>query len=141
MKKSKQKLDTILNKTFKFAKKTAKNFYFNTWAKNPPQCQALDNQIIAITREGWEHIIDDTSRTKTDVLGRLFVLERAKKLLEKTTTFSQKHTKNDKEYWVFDGVVKNIALRVVIRSIKKSPLHFLTVIKKGTVENKIKTNA
>ena len=91
----KDNLDTILNQTFKYAKRIAREFYFYSWAKNPPKCPAFRREIVHITREGWEHIIDDTSRTKTDVLGRLFVLERAKLLLEKATTFSEKHTKGE----------------------------------------------
>ena len=132
-KNKKKDFDKILNKTFKYAKKIAKDFYFNKWANNPPKCPAFDGEVVNITREGWEHIIDDTSRTKTDVLGRLFVLERAKALLEKVTTFSSKIDKAKKEYWIFDSVIRKVTLRVVVRSINGNPRHFLTVIKKGTV--------
>lgn len=133
-----QNFDTILNRAFKYAKQIAKEFYFKEWTPNPPKCPAFDGEIVHITREGWEHIIDETARTKTDVLGRLFVLERAKALLEKATTFSEQHKRNKKEYWVFDSVINKIRLRVIVRSIENNPKHFLTVIKKGTIENEIK---
>jgi len=136
--KTEQKLDTILNHTFKYAKKLAKDFYFNVWAKNSPKCPALGGEIINITREGWEHIIDETSRTKADVLGRLFVLERAKVLLETANIFTTKEKRQKGEYWIFDGVIKQVRIKVVVRSIEGTPKHFLTVIKKGTIENEIK---
>lgn len=135
---SSQNLDRILDYIFKYAKQIAKEFYFQEWASNSPKCPAFNGEIVHITREGWEHIIDETTRTKTDVLGRLFVLERAKALLEKATTFSEQHKRNEKEYWVFDSVINKIRLRVIVRSIENNPKHFLTVIKKGTIENEIK---
>ena len=46
-------LDTILNRTFKYAKQTAKEFYFKKWAKDPPKPPAFEGEIVHITREGW----------------------------------------------------------------------------------------
>ena len=134
---SNDNLNIIFDTTFNYVKKLARDFYFNLWAKNPPRCPAFNGEIVNITREGWEHITHDERKTKTDILGRLFVLERAKKLLEKTTIFSEKHTRDKKEYWVFDGVIDGVRLRVVVRSVEGKPKHFLTVIKKGSVEDEI----
>ncbi len=69
-------MDEIFHKTFKHAKQLAKEFYFGVWAKNPPRCQAFSGEMIHITREGWEHITHEEGKTKTDIMGRLFVLER-----------------------------------------------------------------
>lgn len=138
MKNDKENLNTILDATFKFAKKTAKEFYFKIWAKNPPKCSAFDGEIIYITREGWEHTIKIIRRTKMDVLGRLFVLERAKLFLDEARLF-QDHTEkiiNKKlhEYWIFEGIIEEVSVKVVIRSIAKGQKHFLSVIRKGSVK-------
>ena len=88
----KKNLDKILNRTLKYAKKIAKKFYFQEWEKDPPKCPAFDGEIINITREGWEHIVHSEIKTKTDILGRLFVLERARELLQTATIYLTKET-------------------------------------------------
>ncbi len=129
-----ENLNTILDATFKFAKKTAKEFYFKIWVKNSPKCPAFGGEVINISHYGWEHLIHDENKTKSDIMGRLFVLERVKFLLETATTFSEKRIIKNREYWVFDSVIEDVRLRVVVKSIDNQPKHFLTVIKKGTVE-------
>jgi len=133
-------LNTILNATFKFAKQKAKEFYFRNWAKNPPVCPAFDGEVVNITREGWEHTIKEIRRTKMDVLGRLFILERAKKLLAEAALY-QDHTEkiiNQQlhEYWVFYAILDEISIKVIVRSIAKGSKHFLSVIRKGTIVEK-----
>lgn len=135
-----QDFDTILNYTFLYAQKKAKEFYFKIWVQNFPRCPAFGGEVVYITREGWEHIIDDTGRTKSDVLGRLFVLERAKELLETATIFVTQEERKEKLYWIFDGVVADVRIKVVVRSINNGPKHFLTVIKKGTIRQQMKQN-
>jgi len=137
----KNNLDTIINQTLKYAKKIAKEFYFKEWAKNPPKCQAFDGEIIDITREGWEHITHHEVKTKTDVIGRLFVLERAKVLLETTTLFNIKEVKEEKTYWILEGAIQGVRIKVIVRSIDDGPKHFLSVIKKGTIIDEIEKNS
>ncbi|MFH1713382.1 MAG: hypothetical protein ABH896_04330 [Candidatus Jacksonbacteria bacterium] len=138
----KQNLNGILNRTFKYAKQTAKEFYFKKWAKNPPKCPAFNGEIVHITQEGWEHVVKTIRRTKMDVLGRLFVLERAKKLLEQSVAFQDyqevTNRKYKVEYWIFYGIVYDVNIKVVVRSIKDGAKHFLSVIRKGSVEKEIK---
>lgn len=139
---SSQNLDTILNRVFKYAKQTAKEFYFQEWASNPPKCPAFDGEIVHITREGWEHVVTTIRRTKMDVLGRLFVLERTKKMLEESTTFQDYQKATDQkckaEYWIFYGIVADVNIKIIVRSIKGGPKHFLSVVKKGSIEKEIK---
>ncbi|MBU2545150.1 hypothetical protein KKC65_01690 [Patescibacteria group bacterium] len=132
--------DKILNQTLKYAKNIAKEFYFQEWGENPPKCPAFDGEVVNITREGWEHITHDEIKTKTDILGRLFVLERAKVLLETATVYTtrERETGRKKKYWIFEGVISDVRIKVVVRSIDDNPKHFLTVIKKGSVEKDIK---
>jgi len=134
-------MDEIFHKTFKYAKQLAREFYFRVWAKSPPQCLAFGGEVVHVTREGWEHIIDDTARTRTDVLGRLFTLERAKKLLEEAATFQDHRERTDLpqkvEYWMFEAVIAEVKVRVIVRSIAGGPKHFLSVVKKGTIEREL----
>ena len=77
-----------------------------------------------------------------DVLGRLFVLERAKKMLEKSVAFQDYQeatdTKRKVEFWIFYGIVEDVKIKVVVRSIKGGTKHFLSVVRKGSVEKEIK---
>lgn len=132
-----QNLDTIFNDTFKYAKKLAKEFYFKNWVKNPLKCPAFKGEIIHISRIGWEHTIKELHKSKMDILGRFCILERAKKLLESATQFQDYEKRNGNEYWAFDAVVQDIKIRVIIRAIKGKEKHFLSVIRKGSVQKEI----
>lgn len=85
-------LDKIMNQTFRYAKKLARDFYFNNWSKSPPKCSAFKNETINISHEGWNHLVYFRKRTRFELLGRLFILERAKELLETSPHF-QSHIK------------------------------------------------
>lgn len=128
--------DAILNETFEYAKDLAKNFYFNVWVNNPPECLAFDGAVVHITREGWEHLAEDSRKTKMDTLGRFFVLERAEVLLETTSHFQdyRKSPNGRVQYWGFSGVVDLVEVRVIVRSIESGRKHFYSVIRRGSVE-------
>ena len=132
-----QNLDIIFNSTFKYAKKLAKEFYFKNLVKNSIKCPTFKKEIIHISRIGWEHIAHDEAKTRMDILGRFFVLERAKKLLETTTQFQDYEKRNGNEYWIFNAVVEGIKIRVIIRAIQGKEKHFLSVIRKGSVQKEI----
>jgi hypothetical protein len=130
-------MDKIFNETFKYAKRLAKDFYFNTWAKKPPQCPAFKNEKINIGHEGWNHTVTTIRRTKMDVLGRMFCLERAKYLLENSITFQDQRKIRDMEFWIFESVVEDVKVKVIVRSIGGGTKHFYSVIRKGLVEDEI----
>jgi len=132
-----QNLDTIFKNTFKYTKKLARDFYFKNWAKNPPKCPAFKEELIHISRIGWEHIAHDKAKTRMDILGRFFILERAKKLLETTTQFQNYETRNGAEYWAFNAVVQDVKIRVIVKAIQGKEKHFLSVIRKGSVQKEI----
>ena len=129
-------LDSILDEVFGFAELLAKEFYFDHWAKNPPQSSAFNGEVIEITRAGWEHIIDDPRKSRMDKLGRILTFERAKALLEIASTFQdhQRSTNGKIQFWGFSGVVELVKVRVIVRSVDDGPKHFYSVIRKGTVE-------
>ena len=130
-------MNKIFNETFKYAKKLAKDFYFNEWAKTSPKCLAFDGEVVHITREGWEHVAHLRKRTRFEVLGRLLVLERAKKLLETATVFQDYRKTNGVEYWCLGAVIGEIKIRVIVRSVDGGQKHFLSVIRKGSIEKEI----
>ena len=134
-----QNLNTIFNNTFKYAKKIAKEFYFKNWAKNPPKCPAFKGEEIHISRIGWEHTVKELHRSKMDILGRFCVLERAKKLLETATQFQDREKRDENEYWVFNAVVQDIKIRVIIRAIGGKEKHFLSVIRRGSIQKEIES--
>lgn len=132
-----QNLDKIFKRTFAYAKKLAKEFYFSGWAKNQPKCPAFKGETIHIGREGWEHTVKTIRRTRMDVLGRLFCLEKARHLLEMSSTFQDYRKIKDLEFWVFESVIGDTKIKVVLRSIKDGPKHFYSVIRKGSVDEEI----
>lgn len=133
--------NVIFDATFKYAKKLARDFYFNVWAKNPPKCPTFDGEVVCISHDGWEHIVHDEWKTRMDILGRIFALERAKKLLEKATNFQDYEVRDDIEYWIFNAVIQDVKIRVIIRSINKGPKHFLSIVRKGSVTKEINGNS
>jgi len=134
-----QSLDLIFNSTFRYAKKLAKEFYFKNWAKNPPKCSAFKNEEIHISRIGWQHIAHDEAKTRMDILGRFFILERAKELLETTTKFQDYKKRDGNEYWIFNAVVQGIKIRVILKSVKGEEKHFLSVIRKGSIQKEVES--
>lgn len=137
---SNDNLNVIFDTTFTYAKELARDFYFNIWVKNPPRCPAFNGEIIRASHDSWEHIVHDESKTRMDIPGRLFILERAKKLLQETSSFQDYEIRNDIEYWIFNAIIQDIKIRVIIRSIKNGPKHFLSVIRKGSVMREINEN-
>ena len=135
-----QNLDTIFNSAFRYAKKLAKEFYFKNWKKNPPRCPAFKGEVIHISRIGWEHIVHDEAKTRMDILGRIFILERAKKLLETASQFQDYEKRGEIEYWAFNAIVQDIKIRVIVRRVREEEKHFLSVIRKGSIQKKISGN-
>jgi hypothetical protein len=127
-------LDTIFDKTFRYATAEARRFYFQTWRKAQPPCPAFAGEVIQITHFGWEHITHAERPSKLDVLGRFFVLERAKVLLETATSFQDYRKEQDMEFWELSGVIEDVKIVVVIRAIKGGSKHFFSVIRRGTVK-------
>ncbi len=126
-------LDTIFEKTFTFAEREARRFYFQIWRGVQAPCPAFGGEVVKITRVGWEHISRSERRSKLDVLGRFFVLERAKVLLETATPYQSYRQQGEMEYWELAGIVAEVKVVVIVRAIKKGPKHLLSVIRRGTV--------
>ncbi len=65
----------------------------------------------------------------------------ARKLLEESAAFQDYEERTNVghkvEYWIFEAVVEDVKVRVIVRSIKGGHKHFLSVIKKGTIEKEL----
>lgn len=133
-------LNTILDRTFQYAKKIAREFYFHVWAKNPPKCLAFGGEVINISDYGWDHLAYLRKRTKFELLGRFFVLERAKRLLETAHNFQSHITRQDMDFWSFEAEVEEVKIKVIVRSIENGKKHFYSVIRKGSVEKEIENH-
>ena len=95
-------------------------------------------ELKAALEEGWNEVPTKNPthaerRSKLDVLGRFFVLERAKILLETATYFQNYRQDEEVEYWELSGVVDEVRVVVIMRSIKKGSKHLFSVIRRGTV--------
>ena len=126
-------LDTIFEKTFRFTEGEARRFYFRVWRQDQKPCSAFRGEVVKITRIGWDHITHAERRSKLDLLGRFFVLERAKILLETATYFQNYRKDGEVEYWELSGVVDEVRVVAIVRSIKKGSKHLFSVIRRGTV--------
>jgi hypothetical protein len=121
----------ILEKTFRYSFKLAKQYYFNQLSKQDISCPAFGSEQIAVTREGWEHLVHAERKSKLDVFGRFFVLESVQSLLESAQQATYYRKTDSTEYWGFEGIVENVRLRVIIREIDKSGKHLYSVIRLG----------
>lgn len=133
----KKNFDKIFNKTFRYSKKLTKEFYFKIWRKNPPKCPAFGGERINVSRELWDHVLYAKKRPKTEILGRFFVFERAKCLLEIVVKYSAYRKKGKEQFWLLTGKVKGVRVKVVIRSINKGEKHLYSIIRKGNLEKEL----
>ena len=130
-------LDEIFDKVFDYAKKLAQEYYFKTWSKRPPHCPAFGGESIHISREGWEHLALFHKRTRFELLGRFFALERAKQLLETATHFQDHTHRGEVEFWSFEAEVDGAKIKVIVRSVHGGSKHFYSVIRKGSVHKEM----
>ncbi|MBI4530696.1 MAG: hypothetical protein HY709_04170 [Candidatus Latescibacteria bacterium] len=91
-------LDTVFDKTFRFAESEARRFWFQIWRKTQQPCLAFEGETVKITHLGWEHLLHAERPSRLDVLGRFFVLERAKHLLETSTHYRTYRQEGINEY-------------------------------------------
>lgn len=131
-------LNKLGQKIFDYAVKEGKRFYFEKWVPKDCECKAFDGEIVNITREGWEHIVEDTRRHWLDIIARIAIFERAKKLLEEAEHFQKHKEVEDLEYWIFEAEIEEIVVRTIVRSINKGPKHLYSIIPKSSVANVVK---
>ena len=131
-------------------RKEAKNLY-KTFGRI--KCPALGNDWVHFTSEGFNHLIyriKKQERHKSVQIMRFELLNKAKELLEKTTTvqeyeeyfnqlevrmFKRKQLKNVKFCdWGFISIIGKFRIKVVVRKIRDGERKFHSVIPAWSTE-------
>jgi hypothetical protein len=102
--------------------------YYEKWRKTGSFSPAL-NEIIHVTRLGWNHLIDPRKRrTKRQKAIRLEALPLAKKLIETSTTYQEKRRDKGLEYYAFVAEIEGRRIKTVVSSKNGGKKVFLSVI-------------
>jgi len=109
---------------YKVARDKAEIFYFKKWRGKEKTAPAF-NEIVLISRAGWEHIVFQKKRSKAEQLRRLETLPLAKKLLETSTTYQEERSKGEAQYFAIVGFVERKRIKVVVRSKGKNGKKYL----------------
>lgn len=109
------------------AKVIAWKFYI-AWRKTGSASPAFDNEIIWVSRLGWNHLVSPRKhRTQQETLRRLKALPLAKKIIETSTTYQEYRKDRDITYWAFIAYLDSQKIKVVVSSRNKKK-YFLSVI-------------
>jgi len=113
---------------YKKARDKAENFYFKKWRGKEKIAPAFE-EIVYVSRAGWDHIVFQKKRSKAEQLRRLEALPLAQKLLETATTYQEHRSKGDSHYFALVGFIQSQRIKVVVRSKgKKSNKYLYSVI-------------
>lgn len=88
---------------------------------------ALENSVL-FTRWGWDHLLVEKYRTKSEKIERLSLLPLAKKLLEISTTVQSKRFQNYHDHYQFTALMSGIKITVIVIEYKKK-YYFYSVFK------------
>ncbi|MFA4906549.1 MAG: hypothetical protein WC645_08615, partial [Candidatus Margulisiibacteriota bacterium] len=121
--------------TFGMVKEAAERYYFDILCQEEIRCPALDDEIIEIGRDGWNHLLEK-ERSNLELMSRFFALPKLKTVLAKGELISRKPVviKRDgkiKEYWAIQARVDRFLIKAVIQSVNGCQKHFLSVVWKG----------
>jgi len=115
----KSKFDKIRDRSWRF---------YSNWRKTGSKCPAFQNEVIHISRFGWNHLLDSRKhRTTADTIRRLEAIPLAKKLLETATTVQEFRKDKGISYWAFTALLDGKRIKVVV-SAKNTKKYFLSVI-------------
>lgn len=117
-------------------KNKARNVYFKIGAV---KCPAFPKEKIIFNAKGFNHLFykgDRSGRDKKEIFVRIKLLPLAVKLLKIATILQEEasyvgHFKNKRKefkFWVFEGVLEERRIKVVIRQIGQGRKHFWSVI-------------
>lgn len=118
-------------------KKRAWEFYAK-WRKNPSYCPAFKARI-KISRKGWYHLVGGKSYTKRsfpDVMRRLYLLPKAKEIIEKSTTIQDVEKRYGRTFYALEAIVEvkeknkkaSRKVRVILIEDKKGNKTFYSVM-------------
>ncbi len=116
-----------------------KKFYFERWRGKECPSPAFGGNIIRATRSGLSHVVSSPKRSKKEILRRVSLVKKARKLIEESTFVQLYEKKGDIEYWVLQGVFEKETIRVIVRSVKGGNKHFFSVFPVSKLARKTKT--
>ena len=112
---------------FAIAERKAWKFY-QEWRKTGSKSPAFSDELVCVTRLGWNHLLDSRKRrTKKEKIRRFQALPHAKKLLETATTVQEYREKDGISYWAFVAIMNGMQIKVIV-SAKNKQKCFLSVI-------------
>ncbi len=115
---------------FQYAHNLAKKFYFDVLHKQRVLVPALDDDAIVFSRQGWEHF-EEKSRSKLNLLSRYAALPKVLPLLTFHDAEIGYEQRGDREFWAFRGIVDDVLVKAIIRSIENGPKHFYSCVWQG----------
>ena len=100
---------------YKITRDKAENFYFKKWRGKEKIAPAFE-EILYVSRAGWDHIVFQKKRSKAEQLRRLKALPLAKKLLETSTTYQEQSNRGEAHYFAIVGYIERQRIKVVVRA-------------------------
>jgi hypothetical protein len=135
---------SMSNTNYAKKKRQAHDFY-NTLGV--VRCPALGNDLVHFTAEGFNHLVYKTAKKPRDIRVQMMkfdLLQKAKMLLEATTTFQEyeeeyryipvnrhgkfSHTNMLVRAWGFVAIICSFRIKVVVRQVGNGKKHFYSVI-------------
>lgn len=102
--------------------------FYQKWRSTGSRCPAFKGEIIAVTRIGWDHLVDPRKhRTVQEKIRRFEALPLAKKLLEISTTYQEFREDHGISFWAFQANLDGKKIKVIV-SAKNKRKCFLSVI-------------
>jgi len=100
---------------FKDIEARAKEYYFNIWRGHEKVIPAF-NEIVYVTRIGWNHIVHHPRRTLKDKIIRLKKLELARQVLETSSHYQTAEIRGKFYYYGIQAIIKDTRVKVIVTS-------------------------
>ena len=93
----------------------AKDYYFNKWRGSEKIIPAF-NEVVYVTKLGWNHIAHHPRRKLLDKIMRLKKLELAREVLEKSNTYQTVEVRGKIYYYGIQAIVSDTRVKIVVTS-------------------------
>ncbi|MFA4889075.1 MAG: hypothetical protein WC628_05835, partial [Candidatus Omnitrophota bacterium] len=121
----------LFNLFFNALSKAARKFYFDILVKQEIKVPAFDGEKVDISRSGWQHLVYENDRSRLNLISRLLALPKVAGVLTSEEVQPDYQKRGNEEFWAFSGIVDDVLVKVVVRSIKGGKKHFYSVIWHG----------
>lgn len=111
----------------KIAQDKAWKFY-SQWRKAGSHAPAFGNEMIYVSRLGWDHLVSSRKhRNAKEKIRRFEALPLAKKIIEISTTYQEIRKSKGIMFWAFVANMDGKQIKVVV-SARNKKKYFLSVI-------------